>query len=138
MINQFGIYTGMASVTVGGNTETATTTVEVTSAQGGCQQLSSLRYKRGVVALLPDDVRPLGLRPVAFRYVRPWGDPTVPRIGLIAEEVAEVFPEAVLRDAEGRPDAIDYRSLTGKVTEALAARGARAFAAAVAGLAIEP
>jgi len=56
MINQFGIYTGMASVTVGGNTETATTTVEVTSAQGGCQQLSSLRYKRGVVALLPDDV----------------------------------------------------------------------------------
>jgi hypothetical protein len=138
MINQFGIYTGMASVTVGGNTETATTTVEVTSAQGGCQQLSSLRYKRGVVALLPDDVRPLGLRPVAFRYVRPWGDPTVPRIGLIAEEVAEVFPEAVLRDAEGRPDAIDYRSLTGKVTEALAARGARAFAAALAGLAIEP
>ena len=112
MINQFGTYTGMASVTVGGNTETATTTVTVTAAQGACQQLSSLRYKREVLALLPDDARPLGLRPVAFRYVEPWGDPAVPRIGLIAEEVADVFPQAVLRDAEGRPNAIDYRILT--------------------------
>jgi len=135
MINQFGTYIGMASVTVGGNTETATATVNVTSAQGACQQISSIRFKQGVVALLPDDVRPLGLRPVAFRYVRPWGDPAVPKIGLIAEEVAEVFPDAVLPDAEGRPYAIDYRVLTGEVTEAVVSGGARAIEAALAGLA---
>jgi hypothetical protein len=135
MINQFGMYTGMASVTVGGNTETASTTVNVTSAQGACQQISSLRYKQGVVALLPDDVRPLGLRPVAFRYVRPWGDPAEARIGLIAEEVVEVFPEAVLRDAEGEPNAIDYRILSGEVAEALVGRSADAVEAAIARLA---
>jgi len=135
MINQFGTYTGMASVTVGGNTETATTSVNVTSAQGACQQISSIRFKQGVVALLPDDVRPLGLRPVAFRYVRPWGDPAVPKIGLIAEEVAEVFPAAVLRDAEGRPNVIDYRALTGEVAGAAVNRTARAIEAWVERLA---
>ena len=124
MINQFGMYTGMASVTVGGNTETASTTVDVTGAQGACQQLSSLRFKQGVLALLPDDVHPLGLRPVAFRYVEPWGDPAVPRIGLIAEEVANVFPEAVLLDAQGRPNAIDYRALTRAVVGELEDRAA--------------
>jgi hypothetical protein len=88
-----------------------------------------------VVALLPDDVRPLGLRPVAFRYSEPWGDPAEPRIGLIAEEVAEVFPDAVLLDGEGRPQAIDYRILTGEVAEAIVTRCAHAIEEAVAGLA---
>lgn len=134
-INQFGTYAGMASVTVGGNTETATTTVNVAAAQGACQQISSIRYKRGVVALLPDDVRPLGLSPVAFRYVEPWGDPAVPRIGLIAEEVAEVFPEAVLLDAGGRPQAIDYSVLTRSVVEEVRSRAVRAVEAAIGRLA---
>ena len=131
-INQFGMYTGTATVTVGGNTETASTTVNVTAAQGACQQVSSLRYKQNVYALLPDDVRPLGLRPVAFRYRQPWGDPAEPRIGLIAEEVVEVFPEAVLGDAEGRPDLIDYRVLTARTAEEAAASVGRAVEAGIA------
>jgi hypothetical protein len=137
MINQFGTYTGMASVTVGGNTETATTSVTVTGAQGACQQISSIRYKRGVVALLPDDVHPLGLNWVSFRYVTPWGDPSVPRIGLIAEEVAGVYPEAVVLDAEGRAQAIDYGRLTTSVIEEVEARAAEAAKAAIALLANE-
>jgi len=32
-------------------------------------------------------------------------------IGLIAEEVAEVFPEAVTRDADGKPDWVQYQHL---------------------------
>jgi hypothetical protein len=135
MINQFGTYTVMTSVTVGGNTEMATGTVNVTAAQGACQQISSIRFKRGVVALLPDDARPLGLNPVAFRYVEPYGDPAVPRIGLIAEEVAEVFPHAVLSDAEGQPYAIDYRVLTIGVIEEVEARVVAAAKAAIGRLA---
>lgn len=123
-INLLGMYTGMLSITAGGNTETASTTVDVTAAQGACQQLSSLRFKQGVVALLPEGVRPLGLRPVAFRYAAPWGDPAIPRIGLIAEEVVGVYPEAVVLDAERRPTAIDYRALTRAVVGGLGSRAA--------------
>ena len=77
----------------------------------------------------------LGLRPVAFRYVEPYGDPSEPRIGLIAEEVAEVFPEAVFRDAEGRPKSIHYGILTKAVVDELEARAGDAARAAIARLA---
>jgi hypothetical protein len=88
-----------------------------------------------VVALLPDDVRPLGLRPVAFRYRGPWGNPAEPRIGLIAEEVAEVYPTAVFLDAEGRPESIHYGILTKVLVDELEARAANAAKAAIARLA---
>jgi hypothetical protein len=135
-INRLGTYQNTVTVTVGGVPRSATQTITVLSTPNTCPVLpSSMRFKRGVVALLPDDVRPLGLRPVAFRYVEPYGDPAVPRIGLIAEEVAEVFPEAVLLDAGGRPEAIDYRVLTGRILEEVEARALGAVDAAVAHLA---
>lgn len=137
-INRLGTYQNVVTVTVGSVSRSATQTITVLPTPNTCPLLpSSIRFKRGVRALLPDDVRPLGLRPVAFRYIEPYGNPAVPQIGLIAEEVAEVFPEAVLVGAEGRPEAIDYRVLTGEVAEAMVARSARAFEAAVAGLAAD-
>ena len=57
--------------------------------------------------------RLLKLRPVTFRY-KPsaaQGDKSV-QYGLIAEEVAEVFPELVVFDKDGRPDAVKYQVLT--------------------------
>lgn len=134
-INQVGTYVNIVTVTSGLVQRTASATVTVTSADNTCPVVeSSLRFKRGVVALLPADVLPLGLRPVAFRYVEPWGDPEVPQIGLIAEEVAEVFTEAVLLDAEGRPEAIDYGVLTGSVIETATVRVGRAMGMAIASL----
>jgi hypothetical protein len=133
-INQFGTYTFNAMVMSGSVSRTTMGSVNVTSAQGACQQPSSLRYKQAVVALLPDDVRPLGLRPVAFRYVEPWGDPTVPRIGLVAEEVVEVFPEAVGLDPHGRPGTINYGALSRLVVEAAVARTGEAVEEAIARL----
>ena len=88
------------------------------------------------MALLPADVRPLGLRPVAFRYREPWGDPTVPRIGLIAEEVAEAFPAAVVCDPEGRPEGIDYRILTREIAGAGTDRLSRAVRSSIASLSV--
>jgi hypothetical protein len=135
-INQLGTYVNNVTVIAGSVTRNASASVTVGPAANTCVVLSSsIRFKRGVVALLPDDVRPLGLNPVAFRYVEPYGDPSVPRIGLIAEEVAEVYPQAVVRDGEGRPDAIDYPVLTAEVARAVMTRGGRAVEAAIAHLA---
>jgi hypothetical protein len=135
-INLFGTYNIGQIVTFGANDASALTTHTVDQTEGICAVAqSSIHFKRGVVALLPDDVRPLGLRPVAFRYREPWGDPAEPRIGLIAEDVAEVFPEAVFLDAEGRPQAIDYRRLTVSVIEEVEARAIETVEAAIVRLA---
>lgn len=73
---------------------------------------SSARYKQ--------DIRSLGratgdveeklarLRPVSYRYKV---DPGAIHYGLIAEEVDRVMPELVVRDAEGRPDSVQYLEL---------------------------
>jgi hypothetical protein len=135
-INLFGTYNIGQIVTFGANDASASTTHTVDQTEGTCAVAqSSIHFKRGVVALLPDDVRPLGLRPVAFRYREPWGDPAAPQIGLIAEEVAEVFPAAVFLDAKGRPESIHYGILTKAVVDELEARAAGAARTAIARLA---
>jgi Chaperone of endosialidase len=71
--------------------------------------VSAARYKR--------DIRDIGeksqglhrLRPVTFRYKQ---DPQGPRqYGLIAEEVATVYPELVVRGAKGEVEAVQYHEL---------------------------
>jgi hypothetical protein len=96
---------------------------------------SSMRFKTGIVRLLPDGATVLGLRPVVFRYVRPYGDPSVPRIGLIAEEVARVFPKAVALDAGGKPLGIHYSTLRMLVFEEIVTRAGEAARSSIARLA---
>jgi hypothetical protein len=76
-------------------------------------QLSSGRFK--------DTIEPLGsstsdllrrLRPVSFHYKPDFANgSTDVQYGLIAEEVAEVMPELVVRDADGRPLTVKYHIL---------------------------
>jgi hypothetical protein len=48
------------------------------------------------------------LRPVAFRY-KPQIDPMgLTQYGLIAEEVADVYPDLVVYDRHGRPETVRY------------------------------
>jgi hypothetical protein len=70
---------------------------------------SSVRYKR--------DIHPLGassqglhqLRPVTYRYKQ---DPQgVKQYGLVAEEVAEVYPELVLTGEQGEIEGVQYQGL---------------------------
>jgi hypothetical protein len=54
------------------------------------------------------------LRPVTFRYTEEAVgavDAKTPQYGLIAEEVAEVAPELVAPDLEGRPYSVKYHEL---------------------------
>jgi hypothetical protein len=77
---------------------------------------SSRRLKEDVEDMGDRTARLLDLRPVVFRFkedVRPAaGDEQPLEYGLIAEEAAEVFPELVVRDEEGRPRTVKYRLLS--------------------------
>ena len=70
---------------------------------------SSARFKTAIAPLGPESAKLQELRPVSFRYkADPHGEL---RYGLIAEEVAQVYPELVVRNAEGRIDGVRYDEL---------------------------
>ncbi len=52
------------------------------------------------------------LRPVIFNPRSGHGDEKEDHLGLIAEEVEEVFPHLVPKDSEGRPASVRYSLLT--------------------------
>jgi hypothetical protein len=73
---------------------------------------SSRRYKEDIHDMGDASARLLSLRPVTFRYKKPYADGGKPiQYGLIAEEVAEVFPELVVRNAQGQPETVKYQLL---------------------------
>ncbi len=73
--------------------------------------VSSARYKQDIEALSTTQSEKVReLRPVTFRYKT---EPEGPRqYGLIAEEVARVYPELVTRDADGEIEGVRYEALT--------------------------
>ena len=55
----------------------------------------------------------LRLRPVTYRYKQPYADESKPMdYGLIAEEVAEVYPDLVVRGKDGQLETVQYHKLT--------------------------
>jgi hypothetical protein len=75
---------------------------------------SSREVKQDILDVGDLSDRLLELRPVAFRYKQhAVSEPDAPlEFGLIAEEVAEVFPELVVYDDEGRPETVKYHLLS--------------------------
>ena len=76
--------------------------------------VSSRRFKQDIQDVGPLADRLLELRPVSFRYrehAEADSGASV-QFGLIAEEVAEVFPELVVFDGEGRPQTVKYHLLS--------------------------
>ena len=63
-----------------------------------------------------DDIEPmarasetiLALRPVTFHYKKEIDRYCTPQFGLVAEEVAEINPDLVTRDTEGKPETVRY------------------------------
>jgi hypothetical protein len=54
----------------------------------------------------------LRLRPVTFRCKQPFNDGSKPvQYGLVAEEVAEVYPDLVAHSADGRIESVKYQVL---------------------------
>jgi trimeric autotransporter adhesin len=70
---------------------------------------SSERFKTAISPMGSNTQKLARLQPVTFKYK---SDPTgMLRYGLIAEEVAKVYPELVLRSATGRIDGVRYDEL---------------------------
>jgi hypothetical protein len=78
------------------------------SVSGTITENSSIRYKKDIVDIESTSSKVQLLRPVKYKKIRDESE----EIGLIAEDVAELFPEVVKYDDEGRPDGVNYSRLS--------------------------
>jgi hypothetical protein len=87
-----------------------TTGTDLIVTTGGlfAKKSSSIQYKDNVKALDFDSSKLDNLRPVSYTYK--FDD--APDIGLIAEEVNEVYPELVNYNEEGKPESVKYDGLS--------------------------
>ena len=81
-----------------------TSDVRVNSSGHLCKDTSSKRYKKNIRELKVDPEDVLLLRSVKFD----WKETEEEDIGMIAEDVAEVVPDLVVYDGDGRPEAVKY------------------------------
>jgi hypothetical protein len=73
---------------------------------------SSRRFKEDIQDMGDASDGLMHLRPVVFRYKQPFDDGTRPiQYGLIAEEVAEVYPDLVAHSADGQIETVKYQAL---------------------------
>jgi hypothetical protein len=73
---------------------------------------SSIRFKEDVHDMGDASNRLYQLRPVTYRYKQPYADGSKPiDYGLIAEEVAQVYPDLVIKNAEGQIQTVQYQKL---------------------------
>ncbi len=87
---------------------------------------SSRRFKEDVADMGEATERLLDLRPVTFRYKAEVQQGERPvEYGLIAEEVAEIFPDIVVYDEEGLPFTVKYHLLASMLLNELKKNGAR-------------
>lgn len=74
---------------------------------------SSIRFKQDVHDMASASDRLFQLRPVTYRYKEAYADGSRPiEYGLIAEEVAKVYPDLVVQGADGKIQTVQYQKLT--------------------------
>jgi hypothetical protein len=72
---------------------------------------SSRRYKEEITPMNQASDALFALKPVTFRYKKAIDPARVLSFGLIAEEVAEISPELITRDKEGKPQTVRYEAV---------------------------
>jgi hypothetical protein len=73
---------------------------------------SSRRFKEDIQDMGAASHDLMRLRPVTYRYKQPFADGSKPvQYGLIAEEVAEVYPDLVAHSADGQIETVKYQVL---------------------------
>ena len=74
---------------------------------------SSRRFKENIQDMGETSDRIMRLRPVTYNYKQPYEDGSKPLdYGLIAEEVAEVYPDLVAHSQDGQIQTVMYQKLT--------------------------
>jgi hypothetical protein len=92
------------------------------TASGGMAVFIDANGKLGTVtssARFKDDIKPmdkasealLALKPVTFHYKKEIDPTRTSQFGLVAEEVAQVDPDLVVRDEEGKPYTVRYEAV---------------------------
>ena len=95
---------GIYNVPISGNAVVVTSTGQL-----GVAAVSSERFKTGIAPMGSNSAKLEQLRPVIFKLK---SDAKGTRqYGLIAEEVAKIYPELVIRDEKGRIDGVRYDEL---------------------------
>jgi Chaperone of endosialidase len=99
---------GISGVNEGG---TGISTVYINSAGqlGTTPPPSSRRFKKEIKSMDNASEAVLALKPVTFRYKEDAKD--TPQFGLIAEEVADVNPDLIIRDPDGKPYTVRYEAV---------------------------
>jgi hypothetical protein len=112
-IGATGTHTQTAIAGIHGQTSTGGIAVLVNSDGTLGTLTSSARFKRDVEDMGASSERVMRLRPVVFRYKPEIGPESAdePQSGLIAEEVAQVAPEFVASDRDGKPYSVSYHAL---------------------------
>jgi Chaperone of endosialidase len=104
-----GIQTEAFIAGIYNHTLTGNVVVVTSAGRLGVQAVSSERYKTAIAPMGSDTAKLQQLRPVSFKLK---SDAKGTRqYGLIAEEVAKVYPELVIRDESGRIDGVRYDEL---------------------------
>jgi hypothetical protein len=111
-IGTTGTHTSAAMAGISGVTSSAGVPVLVNSAGKLGTTTSSRRFKEGIEDLGDESRGLMRLRPVSFFYRPEYDDGSHRRqYGLIAEEVAAVYPDLVVYDKEGQPQTVRYQLL---------------------------
>jgi hypothetical protein len=74
-------------------------------------QASSARFKNEIQPVNDASEAILALRPVSFRYKKEVDSDRARQFGLIAEDVAKVNPDLVIRGRDGKPFAVRYEAV---------------------------
>jgi trimeric autotransporter adhesin len=72
---------------------------------------SSARYKEKIQPMAQSSKVILSLKPVTLRYKKELDPEGIPQFGLVAEEVARVDPDLVVRDESGQPVTVRYEAV---------------------------
>jgi hypothetical protein len=77
----------------------------------GRGSVSSRRYKHGIKPMDKASEMLYALNPVSFRYNKEYDATQTLAFGLIAEEVADVYPDLVGRNRKGEPESVRYEQI---------------------------
>jgi uncharacterized coiled-coil protein SlyX len=102
-----GIYTNVQPI-VGTDPDSVTIT---STGRLGRGNVSSRRYKHDIKPMEKASEALYALKPVSFRYNEEYDATQTLAFGLIAEDVAEVYPDLVGRNPKGEPESVRYEAI---------------------------
>ena len=102
-----GIYSNVQPI-VGTDPDSVTIT---SAGRLGRGNVSSRRYKHDIQTMGKASEMLYSLKPVSFRYNKEYDATQTLAFGLVAEEVAKVYPDLVGRNSEGQPESVRYEQI---------------------------